>query len=106
MFLIFINDLRVDLDVETAVSLIADDTTTWRRDGVIRGCARLLAEAEVGLTSKVCFGVDTLSRAVGARTTRVLTDLEHRNACVGLAGNNLEPHGQWEARPAGNSNTL
>ena len=26
----------------------------------------------------------------GARTTSVLKDLEHRNACVGLAGNNLE----------------
>ena len=27
---------------------------------------------------------------MGARTTSYLTDLEHRNACVGLAGNNLE----------------
>ena len=36
------------------------------------------------------FGVDTLSTAKGARTTSFLKDLEHRNACVGLAGNNLE----------------
>ena len=28
--------------------------------------------------------------AIGSRTTSVLKDLEHRNACVGLAGNNLE----------------
>ena len=27
---------------------------------------------------------------MGARTTSVLKDLEHSNACVGLAGNNLE----------------
>ena len=27
---------------------------------------------------------------MGARTTSVLKDLEHRSACVGLAGNNLE----------------
>ena len=27
--------------------------------------------------------------------------LEHRNACVGLARNNLELHRQWEARTAG-----
>ena len=27
---------------------------------------------------------------MGARTTSVLKDLEDRNACVGLAGNNLE----------------
>ena len=34
--------------------------------------------------------VDTSSTAMGARTTSVLKDLEDRNACVGLAGNNLE----------------
>ena len=34
------------------------------------------------------FGVDTSSTAMGIRTTSVLKDLEHRNACVGLAGNN------------------
>ena len=33
-------------------------------------------------------GVDTSSTAIGARTTSVLKDLEHRNASVGLAGNN------------------
>ena len=52
------------------------------------------------------FGVDTSSTVMGAGTTSLLKDLEHRNACVGLAGNNLEPHRQWEARTAGNSNTL
>ena len=35
-------------------------------------------------------GVDTPSTVMGARTTSFLKDLEHRNACVGLAGNNLE----------------
>ena len=32
----------------------------------------------------------TLSTAMCARITNVYKDLEHRNACVGLAGNNLE----------------
>ena len=32
--------------------------------------------------------------------------VEHRNASVGLESNNLEPHRQWGARTAGNSNTL
>ena len=35
-------------------------------------------------------GVDTSSTAILPRTTSVLKYLEHRNACVGLAGNNLE----------------
>ena len=35
-------------------------------------------------------GVDTSSTAMGARITSVLKYLEYRNACVGLAGNNLE----------------
>ena len=35
-------------------------------------------------------GVDTSSTVMGSRTTSVLKDLEHRNACVGLAGNNLQ----------------
>ena len=34
--------------------------------------------------------MDIVSPYMGGRTTSVLKDLEHRNACVGLAGNNLE----------------
>ena len=63
-------------------------------------------DGPLGHRSKILLGVDTLSIAMGARTTCVLKDLEHRNACVVLAGNNLEPHRQWEARIAGNSNTF
>ena len=33
---------------------------------------------------------DTLSTVMGTRSTSVLNDLVHRNACVGLAGNKLE----------------
>ena len=40
---------------------------------------------------------------MGAWTTSFLKVLEHRDACVGLADNNLEPHRQWEVRTAGNS---
>ena len=35
-------------------------------------------------------GVDTSSTAMGDRTTSVLKHLENRNACVGLAGSNIE----------------
>ena len=35
-------------------------------------------------------GGDTSSTAIGARTTSFSKDVEHRIACVGLAGNNLE----------------
>ena len=45
--MIFINDIDVDLDVETAASLFADDTSTWRSDGKIRGSNRRLIQAEV-----------------------------------------------------------
>ena len=44
----------------------------------------------LGGTSKIRLGVDTSSTVMGARITSVLKDLELRNACVGLAGNNLE----------------
>ena len=37
--------------------------------------------------------VDTSSTAMGARATSFLRDLEHHNACVGLAGDNLELSG-------------
>ena len=47
LFLIFINDLPVDLDLETSASLFADDTATWRRDGKIQGSDREMAQLEV-----------------------------------------------------------
>jgi ribonuclease HI len=47
LFLIFINDIDVDLDLETAASLFADDTSAWRRDGKIRGSERRLMQEEV-----------------------------------------------------------
>ena len=42
-------------------------------------------------------GVDTSSTAMGARITSVLKNLEHRNACVGLAVNNLELSGNGKS---------
>ena len=42
LFLIFINDIDVDIDLETAASLFADDTSAWRADGKIRGSQRIL----------------------------------------------------------------
>ena len=47
LFLIFINDIDVDLNLETTASLFADDTSVWRKDGKIRGSQRRLMQAEV-----------------------------------------------------------
>ena len=47
LFLIFINDLPVDLDLTTSASLFADDTSTWRRDGKVRGSDRVMTQTEV-----------------------------------------------------------
>ena len=47
LFLIFINDIDVDMDLETAASLFADDTANWRTDGKIRGTGRKLMQEEV-----------------------------------------------------------
>ena len=43
----FINDINVDLDIETTASLFADDTATWRMDGRIKGSQRRLMQAEI-----------------------------------------------------------
>ena len=47
LFLIFINDLDVDLDIDTIASLFADDTSAWRKDGKIRGSDRVLMQEEI-----------------------------------------------------------
>ena len=71
---------------------------------ILRQCHRLIGSVKVR-SLKYDMG-DTSSTVMGARTTSFKKYLEHRNACVGLVGKNLEPHKQWEARTAGNSNTL
>ena len=40
-------DIDVDIDLETTVSLFADDTSTWRADGKVRGSQRKLMQKEV-----------------------------------------------------------
>ena len=47
LFLIYINDIDVDLHVDTVASLFADDTATWLKDGKVRGEHRDLAQQEV-----------------------------------------------------------
>ena len=47
LFLIFINDIDVVLDMQSMASLFADDTSTWRADGRIRGSGRTLMQQEV-----------------------------------------------------------
>ena len=47
LFLIFINDIDVDLDANTTASLFADDTAPWMNDGKIRGSNRTLMPNEI-----------------------------------------------------------
>ena len=47
LFLIFINDIVVDLDMQSMASLFADDTSTWRADGRIKGSGLTLMQQEV-----------------------------------------------------------
>ena len=47
LFLIFINDIDVDLDIETIASLFADDTAIWMKDGKIKGSNRILMQEEI-----------------------------------------------------------
>ena len=47
LFLVFINDIDIDLDMDTTASLFADDTATWRRDGKIQGSDRILMQGEI-----------------------------------------------------------
>ena len=47
LFLIFINDIDVDLDVDTCTSLFADDTATWVQGGKIKDNTRILMQHEI-----------------------------------------------------------
>ena len=47
LFLIFINDIDVDLDMDTIASLFADDTASWMKDGKIRGSNKTLMQEEI-----------------------------------------------------------
>ena len=69
LFLIFINDLPVDLDMETSASLFADDTATWRRDGVIRGSDRTLIQTEV---NKITDWATRWKMKINASKTKVM----------------------------------
>ena len=47
LFLIFINDIDVDLHADTIASLFADDTATWMKDGKVRGSNKVLMQEEI-----------------------------------------------------------
>ena len=61
-------------DEELPESVDTDDVG----DGTRNSCS-------TGSAGRIRLWVEISSTAMGARTTRVLKDLEHRNACVGLA---------------------
>ena len=47
LFLIFINDIDVDIRDDSLASLFADDTSVWRNGGVLKGETRDLMQQEV-----------------------------------------------------------
>ena len=69
LFLIFINDIDVDIDLETAASLFADDTSAWRADGKIRGSQRILMQEEV---DKILAWADEWKMKVNGSKTKAM----------------------------------
>ena len=69
LFLIFINDIDVELDMETTASLFADDTATWMKDGKIRGSNRELMQGEV---DKILAWAEKWKMKVNSGKTKVM----------------------------------
>ena len=69
-FLIFINDIDLELDLETTASLFADDTSAWRADGKMRGSQRALMQTEV---DKIIDWVDKWKMEVNGSKTKAMT---------------------------------
>ena len=70
LFLIFINDIDVELDLETTASLFADDTSAWRADGKKRGSQRALMQTEV---DKIIAWADKWKMEVNGSKTKAMT---------------------------------
>ena len=70
LFLIFINDIDVELDLETTASLFADDTSAWRADGKVRGSQRALMQTEV---DKIIDWADKWKMEVNGSKTKAMT---------------------------------
>ena len=69
LFLIFINDIDVDLDADTTASLFADDTATWMKDGRIKGSNRVLMQQEI---NKIMDWATTWKMKVNEDKTRAM----------------------------------
>lgn len=69
LFLIFINDIDVELDLATTASLFADDTAAWIKDGKIRGSNRQLMQDEI---DKILRWAETWKMRVNTDKTKVL----------------------------------
>ena len=69
LFLIFINDIDVDLDADTTASLFADDTAMWMKDGRIKGNNRVLMQQE---TNKIIDWATTWKMSVNEDKTKAL----------------------------------
>ena len=67
LFLTYINDIDIQLNSNTIASLFADDTTTWIRDGKVRGSNRDLAQEEV---NKIVEWADKWKMAINSDKTR------------------------------------
>ena len=69
LFVIYINDIDVDLDPQTTASLFADDTATWLKDGHPRGSNTKLAQEEI---DKIVHWADTWKMAINTDKTRTM----------------------------------
>ena len=69
LFLIFINDIDVELDPDTTASLFADDTAAWMKDGKIRGSNRVLMQQEI---DKILEWADKWKMKVNEDKTKVM----------------------------------
>ena len=93
LFLIFINDIDADLDFMTAASLFADDTSNWRRDGVVRGSDRILMQGEI---DKITDWAERWKMSINADKTKCMvisssTEDQKWNPKLKAAGTEIEP---------------
>ena len=77
LFLIFINDIDVDLNLDTAASLFADDTAIWKEEGKEKGSGVALMQEEV---DKIMEWAKKWKMSVNADKTRSMVISESKTA--------------------------
>jgi ribonuclease HI len=69
LFIIFVNDIGVDLSDQTIASLFADDTATWTKTGKITPSSRTLLQADI---DKILAWANKWKMAVNTDKTKVM----------------------------------